>query len=182
MKNNILILSLVFLLLNNIAIADEGSLQEQINAQQNIINDQSKRIDELEILIKNLQKGVSEDNINVIDNAEVLKKQDNDASVIEEGDMVAAKGKIYNPETAFFGPLPQLRSPDGKYSLGLMGLIQLDGAIYNQEPNYNTNNDFDVIFSLINAANFLNIKSLLDLLCAYIASKIKSKIAIQRNT
>ena len=142
MKNNILILSLVFLLLNNIAIADDkGSLQEQINAQQNIINDQSKRIDELEILIKNLQKGVSEDKINVIDNAEVLKKQDNDASDQEDGDMVAAKGKIYNPETAFFGPLPQLRSPDGKYSLGLMGLIQLDGAIYNQEPNYNTNND-----------------------------------------
>ena len=77
MKNNTLILSLVFLVLNNIAIADEGSLQEQINAQQNIINDQSKRIDELEILIKNLQKGVSEDKINVIGE----KQYDNNAYV-----------------------------------------------------------------------------------------------------
>ena len=66
------------------------------------------------------------------------KDKANDISV----DMVSSnKGKFYNPETAFFGPLPQLKSPDGKYTVGIMGLIQLDAGIYNQEANYNTNND-----------------------------------------
>ena len=34
-----------------------------------------------------------------------------------------------------------MRSKDGKYSAGIMGLIQLESAVYNQEANYNTNND-----------------------------------------
>tara|TARA_B110000263_G_C15293460_1_gene504448 strand:- start:56 stop:562 length:507 start_codon:yes stop_codon:yes gene_type:complete len=67
----------------------------------------------------------------------------------------------------------EIPKPLKSHDLKLCGIGLWD--IQFVENIYNTNNDFDVIFSLINAANFLNIKSLLDLMCAYIASKIKSK-------
>lgn len=122
--------------------ADNSLLQEQLNTQRKIMELQSKRIDELEFLIKEFQKNLpkKEDikDVSVEDLDTNEKDKANDISV----DMVSSnKGKFYNPETAFFGPLPQLKSPDGKYTLGLMGLIQLDAGIYNQEANYNTNND-----------------------------------------
>ena len=69
------------------------------------------------------------------------EKQEEIVTEKSEDVISSSKNKIYNPETAFFGPLPQLRSADGKYSAGVMGLIQLESAVYNQEANYNTNND-----------------------------------------
>jgi phosphate-selective porin OprO/OprP len=134
---------ILFYAILNFSYADELTLQKQIDAQQEIIENQSKRIDELEVLIKGIKNDVIDDNINIkTSNNEKDKNVEIEPTNKDMEDMVvSAKGKKYNPETAFFGPLPQLRSSDGKYSLGLMGLIQLDGAIYNQEANYNTNND-----------------------------------------
>jgi len=44
-----------------------------------------------------------------------------------------AGGASYNPERSFFGPLRHLESEDGNYSLGFSGLIQTDVGFYAQE-------------------------------------------------
>ena len=62
MKYKILILSFIFILLKSIAIADESSLQKQIDKQQEIIDAQSKRIDELEVFIKEFKNKLSDNN------------------------------------------------------------------------------------------------------------------------
>ena len=58
-KAKILILILSLILINNRAIADEYSLQEQLNKQNDIIEAQSKRIYELEIFIKEFKNNLS---------------------------------------------------------------------------------------------------------------------------
>ena len=142
MKYKILILSFILMLFKSIAIADESSLQKQLDKQQEIIDAQSKRIDELEVFIKEFKNKLSDNNNieNPSSKDELITKEVN-AEAISDDMVSSSKGKLYNPETAFFGPLPQLKSADGKYTLGMMGLIQLDGGVYNQEANLNTNND-----------------------------------------
>ena len=130
------------MLLNSIAIADESSLQKQLDKQQEIIDAQSKRIDELEVFIKEFKNKLSDNNnIENPSSKDKLITKEVNAEAISDDMVSSSKGKLYNPETAFFGPLPQLKSADGKYTLGIMGLIQLDGGVYNQEANLNTNND-----------------------------------------
>ena len=142
MKAKIIIIILSLLFINNRAIADEYSLQKQLNKQNDIIEAQSKRIDELEVFIKEYKNNLSKNDLIKT----TSKKNPNNTKEVKvqeaTTDMVSSsEGKLYNPETAFFGPLPQLKSADGKYTLGMMGLIQLDSGFYNQESNLNTNND-----------------------------------------
>ena len=142
MKYKILILSFIFILLKSIAIADESSLQKQIDKQQEIIDAQSKRIDELEVFIKEFKNKLSDNNsLESPSSKDELNAKEVNAEANSDDMVSSSKGKLYNPETAFFGPLPQLKSADGKYTLGIMGLIQLDGGVYNQEANLSTNND-----------------------------------------
>ena len=146
MKAKTIVLSLILIFMNSLSVsvslADESSLQRQLNKQNDIIEVQNKRIDELEAFIKEFKNSLSK-----VESTKNMPKEnlENTKEVkVKDGpvDMVSfSKEKLYNPETAFFGPLPQLKSSDGKYTLGMMGLIQLDGAIYNQEANFNTNND-----------------------------------------
>ena len=126
----------------NYSYANNIDIQKQLDIQNEIIDIQSKRIDQLEIIIKELKNNIpSTEHSNNSQTSQVAEKQEE--ILIEKSDDVisSSKNKIYNPETAFFGPLPQLRSADGKYSAGVMGLIQLESAVYNQDANYNTNND-----------------------------------------
>ena len=58
MKFIISILCLVFM--TRISIADEYSLQKQLNIQKEIIDAQSKRIDELETFVLDFKKNLSE--------------------------------------------------------------------------------------------------------------------------
>ena len=142
MKYKILILSFIFILIKSIAIADESSLQKQLDKQQEIIDAQSKRIDELEVFIKEFKKKLSDNNsLEIPSRKDELNTKEVNAEANSDDMVSSSKGKLYNPETAFFGPLPQLKSVDGKYTLGVMGLIQLDGGVYNQEANLSTNND-----------------------------------------
>ena len=142
MKYKILILSFIFILIKSIAIADESSLQKQLDKQQEIIDAQSKRIDELEVFIKEFKNKLSDNNsLEIPSRKDELNTKEVNAEENSDDMVSSSKGKLYNPETAFFGPLPQLKSADGKYTLGVMGLIQLDGGVYNQEANLSTNND-----------------------------------------
>ena len=142
MKYKILILSFIFILIKSIAIADESSLQKQLDKQQEIIDAQSKRIDELEVFIKEFKNKLSDNNsLEIPSRKDELNTKEVNAEENSDDMVSSSKGKLYNPETAFFGPLPQLKSADGKYTLGVMGLIQLDGGVYNQEANFSTNND-----------------------------------------
>ena len=142
LKAKILITSLILIFINSIALADEHSLQRQLNKQSEIIKAQSKRIDELEVFIKEFKNNLTRNELIKIttkenlDNIKEIKTPNKTVDMVSSG-----KEKSYNPETAFFGPLPQLKSTDGKYTLGMMGLIQLDAGIYNQEANLSTNND-----------------------------------------
>ena len=133
-------LLIVFFALINYSYAN-NTIQEQLDLQKEIIEVQAERIDQLEVIIRELK-----DNLNLSKNDDKLnssQKEKNAQSSINKAEDVisSSRNKKYNPETAFFGPLPQLRSADGKYSAGIMGLIQLESAVYNQEANYNTNND-----------------------------------------
>ena len=131
----------VFIIYCNSLFAKDLSIQEQLNIQKQIIEEQNKRIDELEMLIKSLKK--SEDvnltnDKNNFDN-KVAENSFEENKNEDQGDIASStKGRIYNPEKAFFGPLPQLKSNDGKYSAGLMGLVQLDAAVYDHQPNAST--------------------------------------------
>ena len=62
-KTKILILILSLMFINNRAIADEPSLQKQLNKQNDIIEAQSKRIDELETFIKEFKNNLSENEL-----------------------------------------------------------------------------------------------------------------------
>ena len=131
----------ILIIFINYSYANDIDIQKQLDAQKEIIDEQAKRIDQLEIIIEELKTVLPRAEIN---NAAINsdKKNENETSSSKTDDIISAsKNKKYNPETAFFGPLPQLRSADGKYSAGIMGLIQLESAVYNQEANYNTNND-----------------------------------------
>lgn len=132
--------SLFILVIINYSYAN-NNIQEQLDIQKEVIESQAKRIDQLEVIIKELK-----DNLISVENKDSLEdnskeKASESLSKKTEDVISSSKSKKYNPETAFFGPLPQLRSADGKYSAGFMGLIQLESAVYNQEANYNTNND-----------------------------------------
>ena len=61
MKYKILIISFIFILIKSIAIADESSLQKQLDKQQEIIDAQSIRI-ELEVFIKEFKNKLSDNN------------------------------------------------------------------------------------------------------------------------
>tara|TARA_B100000686_G_scaffold353374_1_gene458733 strand:- start:5767 stop:7200 length:1434 start_codon:yes stop_codon:yes gene_type:complete len=131
----------MFILSYSISFANELSVQEQLDIQKKIIEEQNKRIDQLETLIRSLKNSeenkVSNDD-NIIER-QVSETSSNKKDDEDQGDIAAStKSKIYNPEKAFFGPLPQLRSKDGKYSAGFMGLVQLDTAVYDHEPNNST--------------------------------------------
>ena len=131
----------ILIIFINYSYANDIDIQKQLDAQKEIIDEQAKRIDQLEIIIEELKTILPRAEIN---NAAINsdKKNESETSSSKTDDIISAsKNKKYNPETAFFGPLPQLRSKDGKYSAGIMGLIQLESAVYNQEANYNTNND-----------------------------------------
>ncbi len=41
--------------------------------------------------------------------------------------------RAYDPERGFFGPLPRLKTDDGRYSIGLFGLLETDVALYDQD-------------------------------------------------
>ena len=126
----------------NYSYANNIDIQKQLDIQNEIIDIQSKRIDQLEIIIKELKNNIpSTEHSNNSQTSQVEEKQEEILNEKSEDVISSSKNKIYNPETAFFGPLPQLRSADGKYSAGVMGLIQLESAVYNQDANYNTNND-----------------------------------------
>ena len=143
MINVIYIVSIILILSTNL-FAEDISVQDQLDKQNQIINEQNKRIEELEKIIqtlivkdKNNQQEISENNNK--ENKDTKKAINNDE---DQGDIAASsKGKIYNPEKAFFGPLPQLRSNDGNYSAGLMGLVQLDSALYDHQPNASTSTE-----------------------------------------
>jgi len=142
MFSRLLIITIYLFLFINFASSEDDSLQEQLDLQKKTIESQSKRIDELEAMINMLLKSDIESN-----KSKEVAISDNDQNKVSEEKStehdiaITSKQKTYDPETAFFGPLPQLRSKNGKYSAGLMGLIQLDSAFYNQEANYNTNNN-----------------------------------------
>ena len=129
-------LLIILLAFVNYSHANNIDIQKQLDIQNEIIEIQSKRIDQLEIIIKELKNNIP--SIEHGNNTQVSQIEENQEEIVSEKseDVIStSKNKIYNPETAFFGPLPQLRSADGKYSAGLMGLIQLESAIYNQEAN-----------------------------------------------
>ena len=130
--NNITILLISLLLIFTTKVfATDSSIQDQLNKQTQIIEEQNKRIEHLEKIIKSLMLQDDQNN-DVASEATTKANINNDDN---QGDIAASsKGKIYNPEKAFFGPLPQLRSNDGRYSAGLMGLVQLDSALYDHEP------------------------------------------------
>jgi len=143
MLSQFFIIFVVFIVYCNSLFADDLSIQEQLNIQKQTIEEQNKRIDELEKLIRSLK--ISEDT-NIVNNNNTennISETSSEEKINEDqGDIAASsKGKIYNPEKAFFGPLPQLRSKDGKYSAGLMGLVQLDSAVYDHQPNTTTDTE-----------------------------------------
>ena len=113
----------ILIIFINYSYANDIDIQKQLDAQKEIIDEQAKRIDQLEIIIEELKTVLPHAEIN---NATINsdKKNENETSSSKTDDIISAsKNKKYNPETAFFGPLPQLRSKDGKYSAGIMGLI-----------------------------------------------------------
>ena len=142
MMNFIFRILIIFCFLIKYSYANNDDIQKQLDIQKEIIENQAKRIDQLEVIIKELKNNLPTIDKNDNDEAIKIEKNQEEAIVDKSEDVISvSKNKKYNPETAFFGPLPQLRSSDGKYSAGVMGLIQLESAIYNQEANYNTNND-----------------------------------------
>ena len=141
MKSKFIILGLIILGFISISTlyAEDISIQEQLDIQKQIIEDQNARIEQLEKIIKSLDIKVTDNAINTSDSNNSDTNIANKETEEDQGDIASSSAnKIYNPETAFFGPLPQLRSNDGKYSAGVMGLIQLDSAIYDHQPNDST--------------------------------------------
>ena len=102
----------ILIIFMNYSNANDIDIQKQLDVQKEIINEQAKRIDQLEIIIEELKKILPRSEIN---NATINtdKKNENETSSSKTDDIISAsKNKKYNPETAFFGPLPQLRSKD----------------------------------------------------------------------
>ena len=137
----ILFLNCIIFLSNN-SFAEEISVIDLMEKQLKIIEEQNKKIKNLENLVNELSKKINNMNSGVDVQSE---KDDNEVKVMEntnESEIGSSSSqKIYNPEKAFFGPLQPLKSKDGNYTAGFMGLVQLDWAIHDQQANYNNNND-----------------------------------------
>ena len=137
----ILFLNCIIFLSNN-SFAEEISVIDLMEKQLKIIEEQNKKIKNLENLVNELSEKINNMNSAVDVQSE---KDDNEVKVTEntnESEIGSSSSqKIYNPEKAFFGPLQPLKSKDGNYTAGFMGLVQLDGALHDQEANYNNNND-----------------------------------------
>ena len=149
----ILLIFLIILLssIYNTSWSDDISVIDLINKQLDIIEEQDKKIRKLDNLVKELSEkidSISENNKSIPQNISKKQGEKKDKKEIELADKVneseissPVSQKIYNPEKAFFGPLQPLKSKDGNYTAGIMGLVQLDAATHNQEGNKNTGND-----------------------------------------
>ena len=102
--NNIIMIMICFVLvLSTNLFAEDISVQDQLDKQNQIINEQNKRIEELEKIIqslivkdKNNQQEISENNKENLVTEETVNNDE------DQGDIAASsKGKIYNPEKAF---------------------------------------------------------------------------------
>ena len=125
----ILFLNCIIFLSHN-SLAEDISVIDLIEKQLKIIEAQDKKIKNLENLVNELSKKVNNINSSVsVEN----EKNENEVTVEENSNESeigsSSSQKVYNPEKAFFGPLQPLKSVDGNYTAGLMGLVQLDAAM-----------------------------------------------------
>ena len=139
---------LFFIIIKFISVSfaeDNSSVVDLINKQLKIIEEQDKRIKNLENIVNELKNKIDNQNVNNVNESPSTPSSNSEQNLSESSNESeigsSSSQKVYNPEKAFFGPLQPLKSKDGNYTAGFMGLIQLDGALHNQEANYNNNND-----------------------------------------
>ena len=91
LKAKILITSLILMFINSIVLADEHSLQRQLNKQSEIIKAQSKRIDELEVFIKEFKNNLTRNELIKIttkenlDNIKEIKTPNKTVDMVSSG-------------------------------------------------------------------------------------------------
>ena len=140
------ILFFIIIKLISVSFAEDNiSVEDLINKQLKIIEEQDKRIKNLENIVNELKNKIDNQNVNNTNEASSTPSSNSERNLSESSNESeigsSSSQKVYNPEKAFFGPLQPLKSKDGNYTAGFMGLIQLDGALHNQEANYTNNND-----------------------------------------
>lgn len=139
------------------AYADDATLLQRLERQEQQIEAQDARIAELEALVRDFagdrapsrpeaaiaEPPATNDPITAAAPAASIPQSVPVEPAVEElpGETgydfdpfaTPATGAEYDPERAFFGPLPHLRSDDGGYSVGFSGLVQADAGFYVQD-------------------------------------------------
>ena len=94
---------IILCLIMSSSYAKNNDIQKQLDIQNEIIEIQSKRIDQLEIIIKELKNNIpSRVNSNNSHSDQTEEKQEEIVTEKSEDVISSSKNKIYNPETAFF--------------------------------------------------------------------------------
>ena len=108
---------------------EPDELLVRIEKQEKVILEQRKRIEKLEEVLNKIidSRNLEESNIIIKENNRVSKNEDIlvDQDIQDENvgnkdgqvDQGVLSTKVYNPETAFFGPLPRLKTNDGFFSI-----------------------------------------------------------------
>ena len=121
----------------------------RIEKQEKVIIEQRKRIEKLEEVLNKIIDSSNIEGSNIIIKENNLVSKNEDVSIDQDtqeetisnkegkADQGVLSAKVYNPETAFFGPLPRLKSDNGFFSAGIGGSVQLDSGMYIQENSSN---------------------------------------------
>ena len=119
---------LFFIIIKFISVSfaeDNSSVVDLINKQLKIIEEQDKRIKNLENIVNELKNKIDNQNVNNANESPSTPSSNSEQNLSESSNESeigsSSSQKVYNPEKAFFGPLQPLKSKDGNYTARLWG-------------------------------------------------------------